>query len=184
MNKTAIYMSWLLLAIAITIAGLVVYAGTVILDDATTRSQAAADAEQQMARAAFNDRLGSLSRETEAARKELDTLTRIDIVSMVDIIERVGEGAGVKIAVSSAMSGGPAVDLPGGAAVQPIQFVVEASGSYKDVMHVVALFEQLPLASAIDEVSLQRGPTSETGASATWFLTTRIRVFTTASIST
>lgn len=180
-RRTAfIYISWALLLIALSALSGAAYLSYDVLAEARVRAQIATDAEQMVTRRAYNERLRSLAAETEESRARLDAIAGHDVVSIVDMIEGVGEATGVVMRVSSALSGGDGTDLPGGTTLRPVVFVLEAEGSYAEVNHAILLLEAMPLPSSIDQIALQRG--SEEGTTR-WFASIRFRVHTTTNIS-
>lgn len=174
--------AWTLLALAFCAWGAVWYAGTLIVSEATALSVSAATAEQQLDRLAYAQRLDSLAADTEAERNRLTSFTHADVISIINIIESVGKGGGVSAHVSDALPIGSPQMLPGDVPLQSIQFVVGAQGSFSALMRTVEALEHLPLPSSIDQIEFQRDAGSAS-KSVTWRLTVRVRVITTAAVS-
>jgi len=170
--------AWTLVALAFCAWGAVWYVGTLIVSEATARAVNAATAEQQLDRLAYAQRLDSLAADTKAERDRLASLTHADVISIINIIESVGKGTHV----SDALPIGSPQMLPGNVPLQSIQFVVGAQGSFASLMRTVEALEHLPLPASIDQIELQRDAGSAS-KSVTWRLTARIRVITTAAVS-
>ena len=133
-------------------------------------------------------RLHALARDTQNLRTQLETIARPDIVGIANTIDSLGKIAGVTVRIGEAM---PEV-APGKrtASTTPILhgvgFVVEANGTFQSVMHAAALLAALPALSSLQSLDLEHVPSSaggRSGTSAQWHLTARIRMLTTADIS-
>lgn len=145
------------------------------------------DADAALARESAALRLHALSRDTKDARAQLDELVQADFLAIADTIEGVGKISGVKIKIGGAApESGQQPQALNSPALNAVDFVVEAEGSFAKLMHTVALFETLPVLSSIQNLELERvSVSSEAGASkkAAWRLSGRIKVLTTHNIS-
>jgi hypothetical protein len=169
-----------MLLIALSALSGVAYLAHDVLAEAHARAQTAADSEQAATRTALNERLRALAQDTEETRAQLEALAGRDVVSIIDTIESVGGASATRLTVSSALSGGEGVSVPGGTEMRPIIFVLEIEGSYASTVHAVSLLENLSLPSFIDQVSLRR---AAEGGAQRWHATVHVRVYTTAPIS-
>ncbi|MEK7601166.1 MAG: hypothetical protein AAB480_01370 [Patescibacteria group bacterium] len=179
MKTRSTYIGWLSLCVAFGLWGAVIYAALSIQTQARVSATNVAQSEQQIDRAARMLRLSGLVADTKDERARLDSLIQSDVVSIVDTIEAAGAAARVKATVSDALPQGVSRELPGGEPLQTVAFVVQAQGSFSSLMKLVALFEHLPLVSSVEEIDLEQSAGANP-KTATWHLTARIRVLTTA----
>jgi len=179
--KRTIYLSYLLAAIALLAWALVIYAGFAIDSTALGEAQTIAAQQQQSDQAGYQDRIHSLAAQTTLQRLQLGTLTSTDVVTIVTLLETTGKSVGAK--VSTALPEGGSVTLPGGGVLQPIAFVVDASGSFSSLMHALALYETLPIPSQVEQVDLEYVTTTPGASAGSWHLTAHVRVLTSADIS-
>ncbi len=175
------------IAIGLTVAAMlawagVIYAGRYILSEASARASTAVTAEQELDRVAYAQRLKSLAADTQADRDRLHALTHANIVSIVNTIEAASREIGVNAQVNNALPVGQSEILPGGVPLETIVFVVEAQGTFAQLMRAAALFEHLSLPSSVEQLELERSVNAATGA-ASWRLMARIRVLTTSNVS-
>ncbi len=179
MNTRSAYIGWLSLGLAFGLWGAVIYTAFSIQTQAQTSATSVAQSEQQIDKAARTLRLSGIVSDTKDERVRLDGLIQSDVVSVVNIIEAAGAAAYVSATVSDALPEGVARELPGGPPLQAVAFVVQAQGSFSSLMKLVALFEHLPLVSSVVELDLERNAATNPKV-ASWHLTARIRVLTTA----
>ncbi len=166
------YLSWLALVGSIALFATLIYLAGVIQDQAHVRAALAADREQEIDRSTYAQRVRAVIAETEDERAALDAFGRLDVVTVVEMLEAVGQSAGVKVTVAGAdTEGGTA--LTSGEVLQPTVFSVNASGSYAALMHAAELYERLPLAVQIEQLVIQRD-SAESGR--VWNLAMRIRI--------
>lgn len=142
-----------------------------------------AEAAQQADVAADAARLHILASGNLERSSKLDTIMSSEVPSIVDTIKSVGTAAGVPVKISGAL---PTTVPKNQKGVQAVAFILESSGSFSSMMRVLALFESLPLASSIELVDLSRedqggGKSSRTPQ--TWRLNLKLRVITTATVS-
>ena len=146
-----------------------------------------AGAQDVTARENASMRLHALARNTKDLRAQLDGLAQIDVLGIANMVESVGKIAGVKIKIGGALSGTMNEPQNAGSvpALNSLRFVVTTEGSFSALMHTAALLESLPMLSSIEQLDLERTPS--TGAlesrSLIWRMTTNIRVLSAANIS-
>ncbi len=169
-------LSWFALLGSIALLALVVYQAGAIREEARTRAAFAADREQQSDRSAYAQRVAAVIAETEDERAKLDAFAKLDVVSVVELLESAGTSAGLTVTVAGAQAESGA-QLPTGELVQPVAFSVNTSGSYAAVMRALDLYEHLPLASQIEQLDIAR---DASGSGRTWSLSMRIRIMTLA----
>ena len=134
----------------------------------TNISQAAAESAKQVSIA----RVHSFLTSTAADRQKLDGLTRMDIVSIVDMIEQAGKTAGVDAQINNVPS--PIVSALARSTTLPtLDFIVQAQGTFAQVMKAAAFFQSLPVPSSVQELSFERLPGS---GSALWHMSARVRI--------
>lgn len=179
-----------LIAIAATVAALIAwglavsFAWTVITDE-SERSLRMSDAEAATARESAALRLHALARDTKSAREKLDALTNAEVLQIADLIEGVGKSAGVKIKINGA-DPESSQQTSKAQTIHAINFQVETEGAFASLMHAAALFENLPVLSSVQNLEFERVQNSEgssKGKKALWRLNAKIKVMTTADIS-
>jgi hypothetical protein len=171
--------AYALLALALLAWGGMYAASSSVRASAAALSSDAASAQAQEDRLAYQKRLAALAEDTKTERAALEAFASRDLVSMVNELEATGKSLGLTVMVSDAQASGALHDLPGGGSLRTITFIVESQGTYASLMRLEELFENLPLASTVDTLELQALQNRQ----APWHLTARIRVYTTAPIS-
>jgi hypothetical protein len=156
----------------------VLYAAFSIQTQALSSATEVAQSQQQLDRIAYVQRLSALASDTKDERATLESLVQPDVVSIVNTIEAAGQSAHISATVSDALPEGPLQQLPGGESLQAVAFVVQAHGTFPEMMKLGALFEKLPLASSVEQFDLEH--TSAGDQTVSWSLTARIRVMTTS----
>jgi len=133
-------------------------------------------------------RLHALARDTQNQRTQLDGLTHTDVIGIANTIDSIGQIAGVKLNIGGATPGPAAQKASAGSVstLHAVSFVVEADGTFSSLMHAASLLETLPVLSSVESLEFAHALLS-TGAgsanSSAWHLTARIRMLTTADIS-
>lgn len=182
MNKIPFtrYTSWLAFAVALALCAGVGYFAWMITAAAEEHSSKIASMEQEELESAAALRLHALARDTKDARTKLEQLSDADILEILDTIEALARDTGVPIQI-----GAPSISSNEASPVRTASFIIEAQGTFTQVAHVVALLESLPIPSALDELQLERLPSSEGSKPArSWHIVTQVRIFTTADIPT
>jgi hypothetical protein len=142
-----------------------------------------AEAAQQANVAADAAKLRILANNNIERASKLDAIMSSDVPMIVETIKSVGTAAGVSIKISGAL---PTTVPKNQKGVQAVAFILESTGSFSAMMRALALFESLPLPSSIEIVDLSRegqggGASSRTPPS--WHLNLKLRVITTATVS-
>lgn len=104
-----------------------------------------------------------------------------DVVVIANAIDSLGKKADVTMKIGAAT---PA-DSPG-SGVNAIQFMVQADGTFDNIMRAAMLCENLPFPSTLKQVDIEELPASAlqtTGQKALWRLTVRMLVYTTSDIT-
>lgn len=170
------------LALALCLWAFLFWGSLHLMASAEDRAQSATQLQADAAKHAYTARLAALAQDTSVQRATLESIVQPDVVTIVNGIEAAGKKANTDAQVTSALADGTATDLPGGGKVQGVAFVVEAHGSFASILKLETMYENLPLASTIESVDLEKAVAQ--GATApSWHLTMRIRVFTSASIT-
>ena len=180
MRNRITYIAWFSLLAALGLWGAVLYAAFWIQGQAAESAHSAAQSAQQLDRLAYTQRLSALASDTKDARLQLERLVQPDAVTIVNTIESAGKSARVNATVSDAISEGASQQLPGGASLQAVAFIVQAQGAFLDMMKLAGLFEQLPLMSVVEQLNIERSTGGDTAKASSWRMTARIRVLTTA----
>lgn len=174
-----IYLSWALLVASLLFFGAVYYEAGAIQSAAESRANAASDAERQLDKSAYSQRVHAIATDTKDERDQLDSYAHLDIVSTVQMLEDTGKSAGVTANVTDALPSGDAQDLPGGEKLQTVSFSLLADGTYQNLIRAAMLYEQLPLASHVVQLDIERADAKD--AKAPWHMTIRIRITTIAA---
>lgn len=182
MSRNLSFVSWILLIVSVCAWGAVVYAGSHILDSSIERGAAASNADQQADRVAYALRVHALAEDSAKDRASMESLMSTDIVTIAKQIEDTGRSANVNASVSSANPETGAKELPGGAPLRAVSFVVQLQGSYSALLHAAKLFETFPIPSQIQDIELERISQGD-AATQSWHMTLRLRVLTTSDIT-
>src|SRR3989344_2866512 len=142
------YLSWLTLAVAIVLWVGVGFAAWTISHEESARTVRMTQEEEESIQQAAMLRLHMLARETRGARTELENIAHRDVVEILDLIEGAGRDAGISVKIGESLSADSTSDAPFGSAT----FVVEASGTFAQVVHAAALFESLPAPSSLPQL--------------------------------
>ena len=179
MNRWIQLFAYALLTVTLVVWAGIYFAAVSIRAHAVELSSSVSSVQAQEDRIAYQKRLSALATDTQSNRAELESLVARDVVSIITMLEEAGKPLRLSVLVNDAQSAGVAQEIPGGGALNAVTFLVESQGSYASLMRLETLFENLPLVSTVDGVELQELQDS----SIPWHLTARIRVYTTASIS-
>lgn len=180
--RTLSLSAYSLLAIAVIAWGAVFFESSWLLGSASDRAQSAASSEQMSEKLAYAARLSALAADTKDERAQVEAMVRGDVVAIANTLEAVGKNAGVGAKVSDALPENGATALPGGGAVQPIAFIVQTQGTFQALMRAAALYERLALPSQIEQLDMEKSGSGD-AKSAPWRMTLRIRVLTSAIIT-
>ena len=130
-------------------------------------ADALARSEEDSLRGDSAARLRTTVESTTQERAALESILDISILRAVEVIEQAGRAAGaddVAIGEATPISSATA-DLAG------VSIVVNAKGSFTEVMRAITLFETLPIPATLDQFELEK-----MSQATTWRLTTRLRV--------
>jgi len=159
------------------------YFAVIIQNERAAYLQQISDTATQVDKAAADARLHVFASGNLARSSALDAIVAPDVSSIIDTIRSVGTAAGVPIKINDALPGTVAKTQKD---IHAVAFVIESSGSFSKMMHVLALFGALPLPSSIEMVDLARVPQDAAVTTRTpqvWHLNLKMRVLTTAIVS-
>lgn len=167
--------------LALAAWALVGYFAWTIAEDEGRRVADGREAQLVIIRDAQAVRTHALALDAAQDGAKLKSLLDLDVVSVSNMIEEVGRTAGVKVKLGDAQSErGAASD---GLAIRAVGFIVTAEGRFQELLHVLRLFETLPIPSSVTRLDIERGPKSSGGAPSLWHMNVYIRVLTTSDIS-
>jgi len=173
------YGSWTLLGLAACLWIAVIFFAWTIEGEKDTLASSQTSAKAREEQQSRTTQLQSLVRETKDARAQLDALAHVDVVSMVDAIDMVGKDAGVYIQIGQAVP-----EAAKNSSVHAVNFGVSADGSFAALLRAVALLQTLPIPASFEQVQFSyTGGESTPGTSASWHMSARIRILSTADIS-
>lgn len=181
-KKHSAYFPWLVLSAAVLVwLSVGIFAWTIHAEKQARMSKDF-DTEYVSAAEDASLRLRALARDTREERALLDRITGADITRIVDTIEMVGRDAKVALEIGQALSA-PSGDTPRPATA--VSFFVSAEGTFPAVMRAAQLLGSLPVPSFIEEMQFERAAATGTSGrgAATWRLGVRVRLLTTADIS-
>ena len=128
-------------------------------------------------------RLHGIVRNSKQGLAALDALAKTDVLTAVDIIEKIGTAAGVKVHVEGAsatslLNNKPSKDI------HAFLITVTSEGKLQLMMRLISFLDALPLATSLAGVELQQISQDPQGKSVPdlWRLTARIRIITTSPI--
>lgn len=181
MNDSFIsYLAWVALGAALVAwVGVAFFAWTIMQHESEYAARREA-AQQAVVREDARVRARALAQDTESARTHLEELLNVDVVSAVDVIETAGKAAKVAMELGGAESE-TNFSQPQSGIVKAVGFGVSGQGTFPSLMHAIELFETLPLPSTLERFDLQYTPGG--GKTPSWHLDARVRVLTTAQIS-
>lgn len=171
--RTIVYLSWVSLAVSIALLFFVYMQAETIRTAAEKRAATLAEQEQSSDRSAYAQRVATILAETEAERALIDQFVHLDVVAAVELLEQAGKNAGVTVSVTGANTETSGLGTEADS-LQPIGFMIRASGSYAALMHALELYERLPVALQIDQLEIERDQGVASGR--TWNLTLRVRM--------
>lgn len=178
------YLAWLLFPTAILawiFVGL--FAWTIQSDEAdrVLHMQTIQESESKEVAAI---RLHSIVQDTREERTKLENIFRMDVVSVVNLIEATGKAAGVKVTVSNVIpESAPPTQTAASAGIIATGFVIEAQGKFSTLMHALQLLETLPVPSTIGRFDIEYISNAGSGSSGVWSMNAYIRVLTTLDTS-
>lgn len=183
MKSTSTYLAYGALAAAACVWIAVGYFAVVVQNARAAYIVRMTDAAAQTDQAAANARLHVLASGNIERSSKLDAIVAPDASSIIDAIRSVGTSSGVPVKISAALPGTVPKSQKD---IHAVAFVIESTGSFSSMMRVLALFESLPVASSIEVVDLSReteGIAPAVRASRPWRMNLKLRVLTTAAVS-
>ncbi|HUO50437.1 MAG TPA: hypothetical protein VMU25_02645 [Candidatus Paceibacterota bacterium] len=179
-GRVLVYVAFSVLAMSFLAWGsvfLLVYdiGGRIAVHASKMAAQEAASAQD-----ATNLKMHSLVSDTLAQRTALSDLVSTDVVGIAAQIQNAGKAADTTTTIGAATP----VPIQGNTAgIHAIEFLVQSNGTFPQIMKAAQLFETLPLPSSVQELDYEQIPPSGTQKVGSWQLSARIRVYTTADIS-
>lgn len=188
--RSSLLISWFAL-----LAGIAAWVGVVfffidIRDMKSARQERLDEIEQLTQQEVDAAKVKALLNETKNQRANLTTITAMDVLSIVKIVETVGNPIGVPVRITNASPSGP---ISKNSAMRSISITIGADGSYNSLLRLTQLFESLSLPSVVEGIDLYKSSTETEGEETVtviestksgWHLDLQIKIFTTASIST
>lgn len=179
-GRALVYLAFGVLAISFLAWGsvwLLTYdiSGRIAAHTATLAAQ-----ETQGVRDSANLKMHSLARDTLAERIALSGLVNTDVVGIAAQIQAAGKSAGTATVIGAAT---PVAIGDNSAGVHAIEFIVQSNGTFAQVMKAARLFSTLPLPSSLQDLDLEQTPAEGAQKTGPWQLSARIRVYTSADIS-
>lgn len=144
-----------------------------------TRAEQVADAQRFSGQQASLLRAQALVQETAQQRSQIDTMLSTDVVSLADMLTEAGRGVGVKVKLSGALPETAPAAAPS-ASLTAVGFVVQADGTFSNLMRAAERFQALSLGSSLTRLDIQKNPDGGPGA---WHMNAYIIVYTTTAIS-
>ncbi len=182
MSRYIAYVAWVALVGSICLWGGVFYAYQWIQNEARIRGANVKSVEQRADEAANVSRTRSLAQETAVEREQLESASRADIVDIASEIESAGRSVGVVARVNNASPASGQLELPGGAPLSSIVFIIQADGSFAGVAQFMRVLEHFPGFATVEQFDLDRIPTTENAAQS-WRASVRLTIRTTSDIS-
>ena len=114
--------------------------------------------------------LHSTLQNTKEQREALDALIETDIVSIVNMLDRVGREVGTTVKINSTQ---PESSTSG--SIRALVFTIYTEGTFTQIERATELFETLPIPSTVRQFEMTHDPDG-------WSLNAQVRVLTTATI--
>src|SRR3989344_6080676 len=150
----------------------------------TTRPSEEASFEEKASKIDTTLQLRALARETKDLREALETLTHVEVVSIVEAIEAVGRDTRTSLKVDQVTAGHPlGAASPSAPSIRPVSIAIEAEGSFEALLQAAALLHALPIPSEVEQMRFEHLPPGADTKKGTWQFSARIQVLTTAAIS-
>jgi Tfp pilus assembly protein PilO len=122
--------------------------------------------EQASARDAYGGSLRALARDTNAARKNLNAITKDrNVVSLIQILEDSGEFSGVEVSIDAVSSGAD------DGIFRSVIVAVSSSGSFQEMAHLISIIESLPVVSSVTQFEMKK----ENNFDGHWQMQARVR---------
>jgi len=183
MKPASTYIAYGALAAAACVWIAVGYFAMVIQNEHAAYAQQTASAAAQSDQAADDARLHVLASGNIERSLKLDALVAPDVSSIIESIRSVGTASGAAVKISAALPGTVPKSQKD---IHAVAFVIESAGSFSSMMRVLALFDTLPVPSSIELVDLSRASQEDgtaTRAPQAWRMSLKLRVLTTATVS-
>ncbi len=178
------YVSWLSASLAfVAWAGVGFFAWSISEAD-SARASAEVSVGEKATEVDTTLRLHALARETKDLRATLESLTHIDVVSIVETIEAVGKDTHVALEINQVVADHPLpAASPEAPPIRPVTVALEAQGTFEALLHTAALLHSLPVPSTVEQMQFEHLPVGADTKKGLWRFSARIRVLTTAAIS-
>lgn len=181
MSHASSYLSWLALLVALVLWGCFAAFAWEIVEEESARDSNLAQTQQEGVEQATLLRVRALARETERERALLDEIADRDIVEVLSIVEGVSRDAGIPVKIGESLSANAS---DSSAELRNASLVVEAQGSFPQVIRAIGLLETLPLPSSIVELHLEELPAGANTKTKTpqWRAVVRLTILTSANL--
>lgn len=175
MNSLSSLRGWLALIVAVVLWVLVAYLVQSIEQQKNNYAVLISEIEKETQLMAQASRLRGLMNDTKDSRAALSGFVSADVIGLVDTVEAVGKTIGVELQISNVQPEAQKKGTLAGAPV-PVNFVVQANGSFAQMTRLVELLNVFPIPGTIQQLEL-------THPGSMWHLTARVRVLTASEIS-
>ncbi|RJR12905.1 hypothetical protein C4585_03020 [Candidatus Parcubacteria bacterium] len=173
------YSAWIVLGSAVCAWVAVGFFAWSIENTVASRMEGTTEAQQQEIERISTARLHAVARETVEERAALQTAANLDVISIVEAIEAVGDVARVEIEIGQALA--DTAETSNGV-TRSVNTIIEGEGAFANLLHAASLLYSLPIPSEVKELQLERVPANE--GKIGWRLIVHMRVLTTVEIST
>jgi|GEM_PF-2946911 len=175
------YIALSALTFALLLWGVALVFGLQITKEEAIRDSLLVRVQEEEAQQAGLLKIRTLARETSDERVALEQIADRDIVEVLDIVESVARDAKIPIKVGETLTAGASdASTP----LRSASLVVEAQGTFAQVIHAIGFLESLPLPSMLTELHLEEVPTNENVKSKNpqWRIIARLNILTTAEL--
>lgn len=185
MYTSFIIRSWILFTVAILSWCGVFFFIFTLLGMQSERAQYASDAAAANLQQGQAAQLRVLARETEEDRRTLASVSNVDLLSAINLIESV-DASGTPVQVTSAQAAKAVPAKNAALQINVVDLTAHAEGTFSSLVHIMETLETLPLATTVQQVDLTRGAVDPNAKNAQtpWQLNVKLRFYTTATIST
>ncbi len=166
---------WLALVVALVLWAIAIYIVQSIEQQKNNYAVLVSEIEKEAQLMAQATRLHGLMNDTKNPRTALKGFVSADVIGLVDAVDAVGKTIGVDLRISNVQPEAQKKGAQPGAPI-PVNFVVQASGSFAQMARLVELLNTLPIPGTIQQLEF-------THPGQNWNLTARIRVLTASEIS-
>jgi hypothetical protein len=166
---------WLALTVALSLVAIAIYGFLTVEQQKHDYAALVQNVQKNAQLVAQSSRLHGLMNDTKDDRVTLQGIISADLVGLVDAVDAVGKVAGLNLQISNVQPEAQKKGTPAGTPI-PVNFVVQADGTFAQLDRLVELLNSFPIPSIIQQLDLN-------GSGSSWHMTAHIHVLTVSETS-